>query len=86
MPDRQAIAQQLVVQRAMSVAVLPVDDPEPAPASKSWALGIGKVLLDAARERDPSARLDRLVLAGGHLIGWIEAVQAELEQSRREPE
>jgi hypothetical protein len=83
-PDRQAIAQQLVVQRAMSVAVLPADDEEPDASSRHWLVGITKVLYDAARERDQTARLDLLMLAGGHLIGWIEAVQEALSTSPRE--
>jgi hypothetical protein len=79
--DRQAIAQQLVVQRSMSVAALPVDDGEPAWGSGAWFIGVAKVLADAARQRDASAKLDLLYLAGGHLMGWIEAVTAALEQA-----
>jgi hypothetical protein len=58
----------------MSVAVLPANEDEPAADSRLWATGIARVLLSAARASDMREKRDHVVLAGAHLLGWLEAI------------
>ena len=85
MPERRALVDELVIARSMAIATLPVDDHEPAATSAKWSVGIGKVLADAARQREMRDKRDAVVLAGAHILGWLEAIEDELDAWPDEP-
>jgi hypothetical protein len=73
MADRQALAGELAIARAMEVATMPVTEHEPAGESRQWAFGISATLMSAWLASDEEKR-DLVVLAGARILGWLEAL------------
>lgn len=81
MADRYALAGELVTARSMELATMPTLEDEPPGMSTWWPAGISATLWKAHFTRDLRARRDLIVLAGARLMGWLEALDSELENA-----
>ena len=79
MPDRQQLAGELVTARAIELATMPADEHEPEGSSLAWAFGVSGAAGKAAITGDLRQKRDLVVLAGARVIGWLEALDEQLE-------
>jgi hypothetical protein len=79
MADRQALAGELVTARSIELATMPLEEHEPEGSSRAWAFGVSGAAGKALLTPNLSHRRDLVVLAGARVIGWLEALDEQLE-------